>query len=303
MPALANTAYINTFTLKNIIAGFSKPGIWPFSRNAFSDEDFEAASVTDRDLPLNEPEVLTENAIQASSNEAKSLDEVSHSNHNEPSTSGQKEGLLITPEFVRPLPKAGPRNKNKANRRRKKSRILTYTPEKDKIEEETLARLSKNKKRKPVLNWDWKPVFVPASSSKNTKEESSEDSDNYSVHDESDGFPEQDSDSEEQLKEPENLNENDFVLVQFLTKTASKYYVGEIIEKYDASEYKIRYLKRCVTKKYEVLKFHFPDDSEASDVNINDIIKKLPKPISTGGTNRTKAIFTFNIDLSDYNMV
>lgn len=38
--------------MKNTIAGFAKPGIWLFSRNAFYDEDFEAPSVTDRDLKL-----------------------------------------------------------------------------------------------------------------------------------------------------------------------------------------------------------------------------------------------------------
>jgi hypothetical protein len=201
LPALANTAYVNTFTMKNIIAGFAKPGIWPFSRNAFSDEDFEAASVTNRDLPLHETEALPEDAIEASSNDAK----VSYSNNNEPSTSSQIENFPITPEMVRPLPKAEPRSKNKVNRRRKKSRILTYTPEKEKIEEETLARLSKNKKRKPVLNWKRRPVFVPPSSSKNIEEDSSDDSDpdNYSVHDESDDYPEQ-ATTEEQL-EPENL--------------------------------------------------------------------------------------------------
>lgn len=102
---------------------------------------------------------------------------------------------------------------------RKKSQILTYTPEKQKIEGETLARLSKNKKRKPVFNWDRKSVFVPLSSNKNTVNESSEDSDsdNYSVHDKSDNFSEQ---ADEQLKEPDNLKK-DFVLVQFLTKQYS----------------------------------------------------------------------------------
>jgi hypothetical protein len=299
LPALANTAYVNTFTMKNIIAGFAKPGIWPFSRNAFSDEDFEAASVTNRDLPLHETEALPEDAIEASSNDAK----VSYSNNNEPSTSSQIENFPITPEMVRPLPKAEPRSKNKVNRRRKKSRILTYTPEKEKIEEETLARLSKNKKRKPVLNWKRRPVFVPPSSSKNIEEDSSDDSDpdNYSVHDESDDYPEQ-ATTEEQL-EPENLKKKDFVLVRFLTKTASKYYVGEIIQKYDAFEYKIKYLKRGINKQHEFLKFYFPDKPDVSDVNIDDIVKKLPTPTSTGGTNRTKAIFTFNVDLSTYNIV
>jgi hypothetical protein len=202
--------------MKNIIAGFAKPGVWPFSRNAFSDEDFEAASVTNRDLPLHETEALPEDAIEASSNDAK----VSYSNNNEPSSSSQIENFPITPEMVRPLPKAEPRNKNKVNRRRKKSRILTYTPEKEKIEEETLARLSKNKKRKPVLNCKRRPVFVPPSSSKNIEEDSNDDSDpdNYSVHDESDDFPEE-ATTEEQL-EPENLKKNRFCFGSIFDKNS-----------------------------------------------------------------------------------
>ncbi|KAF5283670.1 hypothetical protein FQR65_LT13794 [Abscondita terminalis] len=66
-----------------------------------------------------------------------------------------------------------------------------------------------------MLNWNRQPVFTPQSSSKNTREESSEDSDtDYSLHDQSDDLPEQDSDFDEELKEPNNLNVNDFVLVR-----------------------------------------------------------------------------------------
>jgi hypothetical protein len=45
LTSIVATAYPVSFIMKNILAGFEKPGIWPFSRNAFSDEDFEAASV------------------------------------------------------------------------------------------------------------------------------------------------------------------------------------------------------------------------------------------------------------------
>jgi len=31
--------------MKNILAGFGNSGIWPFARNAFSDEDFKVASI------------------------------------------------------------------------------------------------------------------------------------------------------------------------------------------------------------------------------------------------------------------
>jgi hypothetical protein len=73
--------------------------------------------------------------------------------------------------------------------------------------------LSKKKKRKPVLNWKRRPVFVPPGSSKNTEEESSDDSDpdNYSVHDESEDFPEQVTTEER----PEDLKKKIFFWFNF----------------------------------------------------------------------------------------
>ena len=44
--SLTNVAYRAFLTVNNITAAFAKSGIWPFSRLAFSDEDFEPSSVT-----------------------------------------------------------------------------------------------------------------------------------------------------------------------------------------------------------------------------------------------------------------
>jgi len=41
LASLTNNAYQDSFTAKNITAAFAKPDILPFSRLAFSDEDFE----------------------------------------------------------------------------------------------------------------------------------------------------------------------------------------------------------------------------------------------------------------------
>lgn len=45
--------HIKCLTVKNITSAFTKPGIWPFSRLAFSDEDFEplVGRPTDKELP------------------------------------------------------------------------------------------------------------------------------------------------------------------------------------------------------------------------------------------------------------
>ena len=53
LASLTNAAYLSSFTVKNITSAFQKPGIWPFSRLAFSDEDFEPSFVTD--LPIDLP--------------------------------------------------------------------------------------------------------------------------------------------------------------------------------------------------------------------------------------------------------
>lgn len=63
-----------------------------------------------------------------------------------PSTPKKSETIeIITPEHVRPYPKTLPR-KNKNTRKKIKSRVLTETPEKNKIEKETLEREERKNK-------------------------------------------------------------------------------------------------------------------------------------------------------------
>lgn len=52
----------------------------------------------------------------------------------------------LTPEDVWPFPKAAARTKAKG-RKKGKSAVLTETPEKDRVEQETLKRMEKNQKQ------------------------------------------------------------------------------------------------------------------------------------------------------------
>lgn len=45
IPKIAKIAYFEAFTAKNIISAFTSPGIWPFNRLAFSNEDFAPIEV------------------------------------------------------------------------------------------------------------------------------------------------------------------------------------------------------------------------------------------------------------------
>ena len=46
LASLTIALYQASYTAKNITAAFAKPGMWQFSRLAFSDKDFEPSSVT-----------------------------------------------------------------------------------------------------------------------------------------------------------------------------------------------------------------------------------------------------------------
>ncbi|CAH1636479.1 unnamed protein product [Spodoptera littoralis] len=51
LASIVTPAYNASHTINNITSGFSAPGIYPFSRNKFTDDDFECSEVTNRADP------------------------------------------------------------------------------------------------------------------------------------------------------------------------------------------------------------------------------------------------------------
>lgn len=115
--------------MKNIISAFQKPRIWPFSRLAFSDEDFELLFVTD--VP---------NHTAGPSDKG-----LEHQNYQMKIKKILVLTQLLSPEDVRPYPKAAPRCLERP-RKKVKSRILTESPVKNKIEDETVDDNPRRKK-------------------------------------------------------------------------------------------------------------------------------------------------------------
>ncbi|XP_066950693.1 uncharacterized protein [Macrobrachium rosenbergii] len=180
IPGIVSTAMPLAVTPANILAGFRSAGISPFNRDIFQDEDFMGAYVTDRPLPndLSEMQASPENgstgmlnlypseATDKTTNQAGSpstlrdaqLEEenelrapniaIYHANEPTPSTSGisteKNINLVLTPEAVRPLPKAGPRKGNSVNKRKRTTAILTDTPVKKSIRGEQVKSKSEN---------------------------------------------------------------------------------------------------------------------------------------------------------------
>ena len=110
-------AFPSAMTPKNIQSGFRVSGNWPFDRHAFTDEEFKSSFVTDRPNPKQE-----QNDVPADTSIASPV---------HPSSSA----VTVTPEQLKPFPKATPRKSTTKQVRKGRTRILTDTPVKDEIEQ------------------------------------------------------------------------------------------------------------------------------------------------------------------------
>lgn len=210
--SLVNPAFEATFTIKNITEGFRTTGIWPFNNLVFSDDDFDGAFVTDRHEPMGEQlEQQSETETKLLELENSSVSTTSFFVTDEcnnkilpTATSTNKLNLTpITPEHIRPLPKALPRKKSNILRKKGKSRILTETPEKDQIEQEAIAReqkkTSSNSKKSKVKKAKLKKKLFKLP--KNVESSSTEESETEIIYDDS-------TDTEEFSDENLNLSIN-----------------------------------------------------------------------------------------------
>jgi len=127
LASLTNAAYQASFTAKNITAVFAKPGILPLSRLALtrilSHHLLRLWKIERRNLEIPVPSATTPVAR-----------EISRTSKDGPSL-----------EDVRPFPNPGPRY-DRRQRKKVKSRILTDSSIKDRIEQEALARAALKKK-------------------------------------------------------------------------------------------------------------------------------------------------------------
>ena len=124
-------------------------------------------------------------------------------------------------------------------------------------------------------------------------ETDSSDSDDISIGD-------SDDDSEDEVAKPKarQLSEGNYILAQFTGKKLSKYYIGKIESvDIDSDTVDAMFLKRKPTKSGQ-FQFSYPENLDASEAPIADILFKLQAPIS-GGTARTGDIFTFKSQMLD----
>lgn len=393
LAGIVTPAYNASHTINNITSGFATPGIYPFSRNAFTEDDFQCSEVTNRDnentasassdfqnraqllsdsvdvlQPVNDRDDDAEQAVdivqpvidtadgaeqafdmaQPVIDTADDVEQAAHQSYSVASDLHQSQApdyhhsmnldsdvtdaesvdaenpmsdtvALLTPEAVRPLPKAAPR-KLMTKRKKASSRILTDTPEKNNIEAahlERLKRLNKSsirpfgKRGKKGNNKDTKVRKTTVKSKKNKKRtESSTDSDqNISVHDDSDmevSDDQLDIDFDNVMGEeiiPHPLTKNDLKVDDYLLvacqsayQKANKHFVG-IVQAKDNNIFTVSFMKKKTG-----CKFFFPDKEDKWSVPIVDVVAKLPTPQNFPGTSRTASLFWFKFDFSKFNL-
>lgn len=287
-------AYPRAFTTSNIVSGFRKPGIFPFDRSLFSEQDFLVSYVTDRIDPTIRPASSSSTELQQSS---------PIENSKQPSTTlpNNKDPLpnitFISPEQIQPYPKAAPRKTNKRGRKLGATRIVTDTPEKEEIRRNKEKR-AKNKDKKSPVKKSKRQVL---------QSDSEEDSDEISLQDE-DGDPESLLDLvEEEIMAIQDQDQfescsyeiGDYVLIQFPKKKAAPdHFVGNIVSKdVSDSEFQIKFYKRIESSS----KF-IQESNQTYDVNEQDIILKLPKPLPMAGSNRLAGQLCFPVDFTNFNV-
>lgn len=191
-----------------------------------------------------------------------------------------KQATLISPELVRPFPKAPPRKTNITGRKKGKTMVLTDTPIKDELVNELLERSRKKAKivKKKIIK-EIKDV------------ESSEESESEVSYAESDAS--NNLEDEEMEMDYSSVSVGDYVLVAEGEPKSNLFSVGLVEEELE-EEYVINYIKRIKPL------FKFVKTKQSYTFRKEDIIHKLPPPVAAGGTNRTSEMLVFNIDLTKF---
>ena len=189
----------------------------------------------------------------------------------------------VSPFALRAFGKAQPR---KQKRKAMSSAIYTSSPMKKLIEEQQTKKLKKDKKPK-------RPVAC---------QDSDTDSDNFSIHDDTDLEISDDDDNVEtglhlQLRPiTQKINQNDYVLVAFEKNGNWQYLVGIAVEdEDDDGDVDVSFFRKSSKVDNKFVK---PDVDDIGSVQKKDIHALLPPPIATGTTSRTKSGLVFDTDFS-----
>ena len=274
---LVGRAYPHAFVPNIINNSFKCTGFYPFNENIFTDIDFFAANVTDRpivDIETCAPPSCTDETAPCNLPLSIVLEETAHVSL--PSTS-----FIVSPEIIRPHPKAKLRTTTVTKRRKGKSRILTDTPE-----IKVILESKSNKEQKSSLR-QIKPMAKQINFN-----QLSHTCLNDRISDEIDFRVNiLDNKSDKKIE----IECGSFLLVKLSGKKYSRLYVAEVIEV--SLVYKVKYLKKSGDFGNKFIR----EDNSIYDVELEDIIMKLPPPSAGHGSSRRRYLM-FDVDLTSYNV-
>lgn len=184
---IVGQAFPLAFTPNNITHSFQVSGLHPLNEIIFKDYEFLPSSVTDRPMPMSfdqpgtqsgpiednsdrtepisfegQPETQSLSYIEYNSSTPGTSSNNGVTQHSPASFQNQISSNLVSPEELRPYPKAQPQKESKKGRPKGKSCILTLTPIKIQIEkkaekakkaaEKAVKIAEKGEKKKNILN-------------------------------------------------------------------------------------------------------------------------------------------------------
>ena len=308
LPEFASQAWIRSATPSNILSGFSATGIWPINRSIFPDEAFAGAEVTERPPPPDAGEEVPDldpglDADLSSPPRPPSREPSASASEPTPGPSGSS--ATVTPEHIRPFPKAGPRSRGKG-RKKIQASILTENPEAiadmQAREDKKTGRVQKPKAKKRKT--------VPS------EQRQEEDSSSTSSDSEDDSMPLiQLDDTSEYSDEVVDMalgpceypfaekvvEVGDFVLVELEVEgkreSSKVYYVGKVLGSEEGKN-NILFLR----SKYVYVKdtFVFPDIEDEQEVDSCRVLGVLVA--LKGSTQRQSHIIKINPPLTAFNM-
>jgi hypothetical protein len=253
---LLGDAYPKAITPTNITSGFRVAGIFPFNPDVFGEDEFLPSKVTDRPPPADV------NTDQASTSKVVSTPIPTCSDPTEEAVPGN-----ITPEDIRPYPKASAR-KSTQKRKKGKTLILTDTPIKERLALEKAAKKEPVRKQKHLKA----PNTVLSDSSE------SEDEEVFAKK-----LADEDSSSDElELPEVEPQENNlqseiesgSYVLVKFAKKKLVSHFVGPVMET-DGFTATVNFFK---TIKGEKISFIKPECEDICEIDNKNVVVVLPPP-------------------------
>ena len=104
-----------------------------------------------------------------------------------------------------------------------------------------------------------------------------------------------DGSEEEEFLDGTEPKSGDFLVVKVPTKKSFRNYVGVVCD-CESDGFQVQFWKRLAPSS------KFTATEEMSFVRKEEVIMKLPKPSSSGGTTRQSAQFVFHVDLASYSV-